>query len=635
MGCGGSKEKKKKAGPQPVEGDGDGGAVNDLAKDLDVKVVAQVEPAKVGVQVIAARTAPRHGERQDMVSDGSALPQPQRRRSKEEILRRLLPGGIYPPECQFWLNFKKTESTQGKEGKAADVLPWMIDATKFCHLDQNLKHKMRDFMATERLVCNLLFLRQFQPLHDAMAVHLEQLGSRLDCIYKELDLGATFSDAALAKVCTQHPEFVGQRVTQARCIPGLDDPKHFNYDDPVVMDETVALHVLMLVTLAVDEGFQAKMVGLKQRAEEKLGAPVRFAKAPPKSFVRANNKQSSPTDYRFEAKPRSMYNIDVSRNLVSAKDPSQVFVLLGLMNEEFGGYAKLKNLFVLPEQERKDRFHLLSVMMTVCFRAGRTYKDLLADPEVQAKWTDYIDNGMENEPAERWKRHTKRAVEFLRSPHLQDEEVKLMCETQILLDDYTRVRAEMHEPYRMWRAANPTSLYHDFARSASKFAFRDPGSTLINACNRGQADVARRFIDSGVYKVDHCNAANKCTGLYMACVNNHVDVVAMLIELKCDVNAARDTGATPVYIAAERGHTDVLKVLIQAGADVNQARADGWGPVQNGARRDYLDVLEVLIKAGGDVNASSDGTAKNRPLEQAKASNQTKNVAILEAAGAK
>lgn len=73
--------------------------------------------------------------------------------------------------------------------------------------------------------------------------------------------------------------------------------------------------------------------------------------------------------------------------------------------------------------------------------------------------------------------------------------------------------------------------------------------------------------------------------MYMACVNNHVDVVHALIELRCDVNIARDTGATPVYIAGERGHVDTMKLLIAAKADVNKARTDKWGPLQNAARR--------------------------------------------------
>ena len=86
-------------------------------------------------------------------------------------------------------------------------------------------------------------------------------------------------------------------------------------------------------------------------------------------------------------------------------------------------------------------------MVTVCFDSGRTYAEMVADPATQAKWTQYIDHGMEGEPTERWKRHTARAVEYLSSPHLANKPVKLLCETQILPHDYTQVRSEMHEPY--------------------------------------------------------------------------------------------------------------------------------------------------------------------------------------------
>lgn len=50
--------------------------------------------------------------------------------------------------------------------------------------------------------------------------------------------------------------------------------------------------------------------------------------------------------------------------------------------------------------------------------------------------------------------------------------------------------------------------YDDFARSAGRHDFQEDGSTLINACNRGQVSVVRNFIADGKYKVDHQNSAN-------------------------------------------------------------------------------------------------------------------------------
>ena len=133
------------------------------------------------------------------------------------------------------------------------------------------------------------------------------------------------------------------------------------------------------------------------------------------------------------------------------------------------------------------------------------------------------------EPRERWTRQVEKAKAFLMSKELENERVKLLCETQVLMEQYVDIRHKMHEPYRVWRAASPAMLYNDFSRAAGIHDFVEDGSTLINACNRGQVNVVKRFLDNGV-SVNHQNSANGCTGVYMAAVNGHVDVLHTLVE---------------------------------------------------------------------------------------------------------
>ena len=40
---------------------------------------------------------------------------------------------------------------------------------------------------------------------------------------------------------------------------------------------------------------------------------------------------------------------------------------MALVNNEFGGIARVKNLFGQPEKVRSDRFHLASIMLTVVY----------------------------------------------------------------------------------------------------------------------------------------------------------------------------------------------------------------------------------------------------------------------------
>ena len=63
--------------------------------------------------------------------------------------------------------------------------------------------------------------------------------------------------------------------------------------------------------------------------------------------------------------------------------------------------------------------------------------------------------------------------------------------------------------------------------------------------------------------------------LLEACGRGDVSQVQQILKTSnVDVNAD-ERGWTPAYVAAQNGHTAVLNLLIEAGCDVNAAREDG------------------------------------------------------------
>ena len=85
------------------------------------------------------------------------------------------------------------------------------------------------------------------------------------------------------------------------------------------------------------------------------------------------NKMDSKDDHRAKPKPRPAYNIDLIRLLAMAMDHEMVLAFYAALLERFGGAGKVKNLFALAEDERADRFHLVSLMVTVVFDANMSY----------------------------------------------------------------------------------------------------------------------------------------------------------------------------------------------------------------------------------------------------------------------
>ena len=89
--------------------------------------------------------------------------------------------------------------------------------------------------------------------------------------------------------------------------------------------------------------------------------------------------------------------------------------------------------------------------------------------------------------------------------------------------------------------------------------------------------------------------------LYAAAAKGHGEVVDVLIKCGCDVDKAKNTGATPLLIAAQNGHGEVVEELLKAGCDVDKPR-NGCTTVCTAADKGHGEVVEALLKAGCDTS---------------------------------
>lgn len=59
------------------------------------------------------------------------------------------------------------------------------------------------------------------------------------------------------------------------------------------------------------------------------------------------------------------------------------------------------------------------------------------------------------------------------------------------------------------------------------------------------------------------------TALHHAAYNGHLEMVELLIHLRCVVNASDKKDRRALHFAAYNGYDEIVKVLIAAGADVD------------------------------------------------------------------
>lgn len=275
----------------------------------------------------------------------------------------------------------------------------------------------------------------------------------------------------------------------------------------------------------------------------------------------------------------------------------------------FGGCVKLKNLFDLPEEERANRYHLLSIMATVLVTTGVTYGELVQDPAVQKAWAAHRSSPDPIEPLTRWHKIVDGAIEYLSSPELRDVEVKMLGEVQLMPSAYVHTRQRMHEVYRVDRAADTVALWNDMRRS-SPFVSAPPvhgGSpgqqpSVYDIVMGGNTTAVQQLLDAGTLDPNTAvSPSGYSNGVHLACRNGMADVLELLIDARGDVAMPtfHDDGEEtfPLGLAAQEGHLDVCQLLIRRGADVNQT-VGGYTALRYAKQYEFRDIIELLTKAG-------------------------------------
>ncbi|KAI9476491.1 MAG: ankyrin repeat-containing domain protein [Benjaminiella poitrasii] len=94
------------------------------------------------------------------------------------------------------------------------------------------------------------------------------------------------------------------------------------------------------------------------------------------------------------------------------------------------------------------------------------------------------------------------------------------------------------------------------------------------------------------------------TALHMASANNHVDVVAYIVEQlstldekkKAElINTKNDQGNTALHWAALNGHYDVVEILVKNGADCKIKNNMNISPIYEAQQRNHEKIAEFFL----------------------------------------
>lgn len=126
------------------------------------------------------------------------------------------------------------------------------------------------------------------------------------------------------------------------------------------------------------------------------------------------------------------------------------------------------------------------------------------------------------------------------------------------------------------------------------------GSALTMAEIGRNEKMALSLLDKGV-NPNITTRLDKATPLMLAAANGHTQVIARLLQKKCDPNFRDTDGATALIWATRAGQIKAVAQLLQAKANANQADSHGCTPLMYAAMNGHADIVDTLLKNGAEV----------------------------------
>ncbi|XP_057329980.1 putative ankyrin repeat protein RF_0381 [Microplitis mediator] len=130
------------------------------------------------------------------------------------------------------------------------------------------------------------------------------------------------------------------------------------------------------------------------------------------------------------------------------------------------------------------------------------------------------------------------------------------------------------------------------------------GGSLKNAARVGDIKLVELRIRQGADVNDL--GRNGSSPLHVAAWYGHPKIMELLINngarLDSVLNGSTKTGYTPLHLACLNNKIECVKVLLKYGASVTPKCADVYHPIHIAVFKDYVEVAALLLENGADVN---------------------------------
>jgi len=154
---------------------------------------------------------------------------------------------------------------------------------------------------------------------------------------------------------------------------------------------------------------------------------------------------------------------------------------------------------------------------------------------------------------------------------------------------------------------------------------------VARAAAENDAARVRQNVVNG-YNVNQFDDEGR-TGLQIAATNNNLQIAAILIRAKANLDIRDKLGNTALHYATDRNHLEMAQLLLDVGAQIDLENKNGMTPLMIAAARGNAGIVQALLAKGANVR-KTDFTGRDA-LGWASESHKPAIIQLLQRAAAK
>lgn len=126
--------------------------------------------------------------------------------------------------------------------------------------------------------------------------------------------------------------------------------------------------------------------------------------------------------------------------------------------------------------------------------------------------------------------------------------------------------------------------------------------TLAYACSINDMQLIKERLGSVKDTELNRKAGFYGTALHIACSDNNIEVVKLLLAAGANTEIRDVASDTPIFVALEKGYEELAYILIDAGADIHAKGSQRTSVIHSACMRCSGEMVEYLINKGVSVN---------------------------------